>query len=84
MHNFVIPKANNAIAASDQKRCASGVLLPILGVLLAIQLDNQSRLNAAEIRYKRAYRMLATKLESALAAAQLPPQDLLNLGRVYT
>ena len=83
LENFVVPEPHDCIAAGFQESCTQGVPLGLLGVLSAIQLDNQFAPLAGEIHYKGSDRDLTAEMGGfELLPAQPRPQFLLGFGGV--
>ena len=63
------------------KKCiAPGVVPGLIGVLRAVELDDQARLQAGKVRHIRTQRVLAAKFHAQLLAAQTRPQPTLAVS----
>ena len=79
--HLIIPKPKNPVIPRVQKRSANLIFLRELGVLSAIQLNNEAPLDRAEICEVRPDRMLTPELYPPHPAApQMTPQDSLRVG----
>jgi len=72
--NLVIPKPQYLVSRTTQKLTSTFVPIRLIGVLRAINLDDQLRFEANEVREKAPYGKLPSELKSLhLVAAQSRP-----------
>jgi hypothetical protein len=67
--NVLVPEAHHSIAIRPEKGVASGIVARLLDLLVAIQLDDETRLDTREIADVWADRVLSPKFSST----ELPP-----------
>jgi hypothetical protein len=79
--HLVVPKSKYSVVTGFQKRSASFIFPRKFDVLGAIQLDNQTSLDRAEVSEVRTNRMLTPEFcVSHSAAAQVSPQQSFGVG----
>jgi hypothetical protein len=79
--HLIVPESKHAVSVRIQKRSANFIFLRKLGVLSAIQFDNEASFDRAEVGEVRTNRMLTAELGVAHpAAAQMSPQDSFRVG----
>lgn len=71
--DFVILKPQHAVALGLQVRCARLVIIALIKVLAAIQLEDELLLDAAEIHDAGTNGVLTPKADAQLVAAQGSP-----------
>jgi hypothetical protein len=79
IENIVIPKPDDTIAMKYQFGAASVVRVHSLGMLTAIEFDDELARGASEIRNTASDRMLPAKLPGDDALAQRSPEDLFDI-----
>jgi len=83
LNTRVIPKSQDPIALPFEPTRALVVVLLLLGVLAAVQIENELRFEADKIDDVMTERDLAAKLEAREpASAELIPNDSLGIGHV--
>ncbi len=83
LEHRVVPKADHAKAVAFQERGAGLIVLDLVSMLSAVELDHQAMLPATEIHDVRADRLLAAKFRSCkLPTAKSTPEFALRVGLV--
>jgi hypothetical protein len=77
---IIIPKSENAIAVRCEFGGALFVSRDLVGVLAAVQLDDESLLGTGEIGDAIADRMLAAELVVGKAVVEGAPEDFFYVG----
>jgi hypothetical protein len=79
---IVVPKAQDAKPELRQHLRAPLVVLDLIRVLPAVELDDQAFLQAHEVGDVSRYAMLPPKPHAELRRAQLRPQPHFGIGRI--
>jgi hypothetical protein len=81
LENVVVPEAKDQIAGRTKRVGSQPIRLNCLGMLAAVNFDDQLRLDRRKISYEGADRYLATKFDPLnLPVAQSRPQSPLCVG----
>jgi hypothetical protein len=79
--HLIVPESKHSIVARLQKRSANFILLRKLGVLGAIEFDDEASFDRAEVSEVRTNRMLRPEFcVTHPTAAQMPPQQSFSVG----
>ena len=85
VEHFAVPEANHSVAMLLDQLCSPGILRGAVEVLSAVQLDDQSRLRAGEVRDEVADRELSAETEIGKSSrSKTRPEFLFGIGLVVT
>jgi hypothetical protein len=81
--HVVVPEAQHPKAARSEKHVSTDIVVGLLGMLAAVQLDDEKSFETREIADVRAHRVLPTKFEACqLTSAHTLPKHALRTSRV--
>ncbi len=83
--DVAVPEAKHPKATSPEISITSQVVVRLLDMLAAVQLDDETGFKTGKVRDEGSYGMLTAKPEARqLAAAQVLPKQILGVGWVAT
>jgi hypothetical protein len=85
LQDVVVPEKKNGKSSAVEKLGSSDILVGRLGMLTAVEFDDQAMLHATEVGDERRDWVLTSKLRaSALPSTQPLPEQTLGVGLIAT